>query len=811
MKAVDDSWVTMSLALAALCQAGASINWPQYYKEFKSSVSLLPLPTYTFDEKEFWTPFVERVNPSSFVSQASEKALTNYPAPPAAPTFSTTSLQRIEEEQTEGNAISVTFTSHTSQSSLYEAISGHAVNGSTVCSLSIFCDVAKSAAQYAYQKVTLTPKTPIMNIYDLDMTHALVVSKPDPGLIVTTKVSYKSAGDIAAITFSSINGGAFTEHGACKVAFENSTDWFSQLSHTSFLVDTRIQSLKDMSANGKAHRLMKPVVYRLFSNLVTYSENYQGLEEVWTDPKCRDAVGTVKLPRTTGAGNFLYNPFWIDCAIHLAGFLVNSSLKYPEDIACLSTGFESWRSLEELQADEIYTTYVSMQEDETPNMLSGTAYVYNSRHKLVQVTAGIRFQKMKKLVLHSILRPASSNTDRAVAWRNEAGPTRNITRASMSKAPTPAAQSSGCSEDERGEQSTGNTTQASSVDDDERVTLLDTFLSVVASEIGCSVSDMEPDTSFADLGMDSLMAITIIATFQKDTGVELPATFFLEHTTVTETKEALPRNTSAESIGKPFEEPRAQLEALPIFGATLEVPIVTRSFEPVSNSVNEQAPSSTSLVPPYAGPTGSVKPSKAVLLHGSPSSMGPKLFLFPDGSSSPSRYIQLPALGDNTNVYVLESPFLKAPAEYTCSIEAVCGSFLAALKTTQPTGPYLLGGFSLGAIYAYEISRMLLQDDQEQVDGLFIIDMAVPKPCDDAIVTTPEQLLEAGFLPPPPSGGRLTPAQKEHLACTVRAMTAYSPAPCSPDKRPKKTVLVSSRTPLASGKGFGTGPLGQGE
>ena len=448
------------------------------------------------------------------------------------------------------------------------------------------------------------------------------------------------------------------------------------------------------------------MVYRLFSNLVTYSENYQGLEEVWTDPECRDAVGTVKLPRTTGAGNFLYNPFWIDCAIHLAGFLVNSSLKYPEDIACLSTGFESWRSLEELQADEIYTTYVSMQEDETPNMLSGTAYVYNSRHKLVQVTTGIRFQKMKKLVFNSILRPASSHTDRAVAWRNEAGPMRKITRASISRAPTPAAQSSGCSEDERGEQSTGNTTPASSVDDDERVTLLDTFLSVVASEIGCSVSDMEPDTSFADLGMDSLMAITIIATFQKDTGVELPATFFLEHITVTEAKEALPRNTSAESIGKPFEEPRAQLEALPTFGATLEVPTVTRSFEPVSTSVDEQAPSSTSLVPPHARPTESVKPSKAVLLHGSPSSMG----------------------------------------------------------------------------------------------SLFIIDMAVPKSCDDAIVTTPEQLLEAGFLPPPPSGGRLTPAQKEHLACTVRAMTAYSPAPCSPDKRPKKTVLVSSRTPLASGR-----------
>ena len=736
MKAADDNWVTMSSALAALYQAGASINWPQYYKEFKSSVSLLPLPTYAFDEKEFWTLFAERVNTTLITSQ-NFKEVQESSTPPAAPAFSTTSLQWIEEEQIEGKEISVTFGSHTSQSSLYEVISGHVVNGLTICSLSIFCDMAKSAAQYVYQKLARSPKTPIMNIYNIDMTHALVVPKPDPHLIVKTKVSYSSTGNVANITFSSTDGAAFTEHGTCKVVFENNTEWFSQLSHTSFLVDTRIQALKDMSVIGKAHRLMKPLVYRLFDNLVAYSKDFQGLEEVWVDPDCRDAVGTVKLPSTTGAGNFLYNPFWIDCSIHLAGFLVNSSLKYPAEIACLSTGFESWRSLEELQSDEVYTTYVSMQEKETSNMLSGAAYVYNSRQKLIQVTTGIRFQKMKKLVLNSILRPAITHTDKAVTWRNDVASVQKMTRPSTLSAPTPAMQSSGSSEDERGEQSTGTNTPASSVGDDRSVSLLDTLLSVVASESGCNISDMESDTTFADLGMDSLMAITIIATFQKDTGVELPATFFLEHKTVAEGKEALARIPQAEFTGKPFEESRNRLEAFPTFSATSQAPTVTRSFEPGPILVDEQAPSSASLVSPSAGPTESVKPSKAVSLHGSLSSTGPKLFLFPDGSGSPSRYIQLPALGDNINVYGLESPYLEAPTEYTCSVKAMCGSFLAALKTAQPTGPYLLGGFSLGAIYAYEVSCMLLED-QEHVDGLFIIDMAVPKSFGNALVTTQE-------------------------------------------------------------------------
>ena len=795
IKAADNNWLTMSSTLAALYQFGASVNWPQYHKEFKSSVTLLPLPTYAFDEKDFWTPFVERAT-SLVPSQDPTMAIQQSSKPPAAPAFSTTSLQWIEEEQLEEKAISVTFASRASDPSLYEAISGHVVNGMTVCSLSVFCDMAKSAARYAYQKLTKSTKTPIMDIHDMDMIHALVITGPDPGLIVRTKVSHSSTSDVAEITFSSIDGATSTEHGTCKVTYEDSTNWFSQLSHTSFLVKTRIQALKDMSIAGKSHRLMKAVIYKLFDNLVSYSESYQGLDEVWVDPECRDAVGTVKLPSITKSGNFLYNPFWIDSAIHLAGFLVNSSLKYPEDIACLSTGFDSWRLMDELQADEVYTTYVGMEELETPNMLSGAAYVYNSHQKLVQVTTGIRFQKMKKVVLETILRPAASNTNKAITHHSDVPPAQKRLKNAISSASTPATQSSRSSDDGRGEQSTGTNTPASSIGDDKPVDLLETLLPVVATEIGCSVSDMEPDTAFADLGMDSLMAITIIATFQKDTGIELPATFFLDHMTVAEAKEALSHNSPAESTDKLIEEPKAPIEPLPAIVPTLELSTVAPSFESLPKSMDELSKPSASLVSPPEERTASVKPSKATLLHGSPSSTGPKLFLFPDGSGSPSRYIQLPSLGGDVNVYGLESPFLKAPAEYTCSLKDICNSFLAALKTVQPTGPYLFGGFSFGAIYAYEVSNMLLKS-KEDVDGLFIIDMAVPRAYNGATVPAHEQIVEAGLLP---SFGRLTPAHKEYVARTIKAMTKYSPTQCSPDNRPKRTILISSTTPLASGK-----------
>jgi len=808
MKSKEDNWITISSTLAALYRSGASINWPQYYKEFKSSLSLVTLPTYAFDVKDFWAAYVEHVVPTAAVSTVSDKALQKGSNAPAVSSFSTTSLQWVEEETLEGQNISVTFASHTSEPSLYKAIQGHVVNGITVCSLSIFCDMAKSAAQYAYQKLKPAKKIPTMSIFNVDMTHALVVPELDPGLIVKTTVSYSSTGDKAIVTFRSTNSGISTEHGSCEVGFEDSSAWFSQLCQTLFLMNARIQSLKDMSATGKAHRLLKPVIYKLFENLVTYGKDYQGMEEVLVDAECHDAVGTVKLPNTTGSGNFLYNPFWIDAAIHLAGFLLNGGLKYEEDIACLSTGFESWRTLKELQPDNTYTTYVSMQETETPNTLSGLAYVYDSDHKLVQATTGIKFMKLKKLVLNSVLRPGASSSigvNKATVKSSGPAPIPKTSKPSDTGSTTLETQLSDDSSDEKGDPSDGTVTQASSVSESEGDNLLDAFLAIVASESGYNVEDMEQGTAFADMGMDSLMGITILATVQRDTGVELPATFLLDNPTVGDAKVALLGDKQSEPVSEPIADVEKPRKPFP-------VPVVPVSQEPTQELVSKiesdrpiPRPSSpTSAVPITTPPrtarptktTGLGRESKAILLQGSPSSTGSKLFLLPDGSGSPSRYIQLPALGIDVNVYGLESPFLKAPMEYICDLEAICNSFVAAIKAVQPTGSYILVGYSLGAIYAYEVAQQLLKNN-EQVDSLNLIDMAVPSTIDAGLSPTQEQLKDAGVIP---STGRQTNAQNEHVASTIRAMINYRLSPCPSSQRPKKTVLISSKTGLATGK-----------
>jgi iron transport multicopper oxidase len=830
MKSTEDNWTSITALLASLYRDGATIKWPRFHRPFLSSLTLLRLPTYAFDEKNYWKAYVERNSPSQ-TSSATNKSLATIPQ------FSTTSLQWVEAEEVRGSEVSATFASRTSEPNFFAAIQGHVVNGTAIMSMSMFCDMARSAAQYAYQRAYPDQAVPDMSIYNVEMTHALVVQNRNPEQIVKTKVTFSGTAE-ASITFSSTTKGTdLVEHGSMRIVFEDSQAWFAEQKQTAYLIGARIRSLKDVSSQGSVHRLLKPVIYRLFSNLVAYGEDYRAMDEVWVDGDCQDAAANIKLPKSAGKGNFLYDPFWSDGAVHLGGFLLNGGLKYDDDTVCLCTGLASWRFIEHLRGDETYTTYTAIQDTETPSQLSGSAYIFDSHNKLVQVATGMVFQKMNKATMAVVLKTGSPHRSpgvdtKQVEVRLARGSTRVCEPMATLTHSAPLTQvvssrsdlgnDSGYATPERGIPTDG----------------MQSLISIISSECGCNDSDLESSTAFSDVGVDSLMAITIIASFRKRTGIELPVTFFLDHQTVQEAKEALvgsspgeaktahenhsvvastgaeatldgmASSTNRQSGGSAHEQPVAEIEdpliniALPLEefdSSATSVPSWLRhsfSSSPSSSSLADCSESSATSVPTITEENVQpAKPSQTILLHGSPSSEGAKLFLLPDGGGSPGCYIGLPSLHSSLNIYAVQSPYVKCPAELTCSMRALCESFVQAIQGVQPTGPYLLGGYSYGALYAYEVTRILLERGLA-VDGMFIIDMAVPKPIELPCSITQQLLLESGLLP---SKGPVSPAQKEHYLNTVRMMVSYKPNACL-TLQPKRTILLTSKEPLASGK-----------
>jgi pimeloyl-ACP methyl ester carboxylesterase len=82
------------------------------------------------------------------------------------------------------------------------------------------------------------------------------------------------------------------------------------------------------------------------------------------------------------------------------------------------------------------------------------------------------------------------------------------------------------------------------------------------------------------------------------------------------------------------------------------------------------------------------------------------------------------ALGPDQPFYVLE-PHKVEGLQSLPSLEAMAAAHIEALRTIQPEGPYLLGGFCNGGLLAYEMARQL-QEAGERIDLLALIDPSPP-------------------------------------------------------------------------------------
>jgi thioesterase domain-containing protein len=70
-------------------------------------------------------------------------------------------------------------------------------------------------------------------------------------------------------------------------------------------------------------------------------------------------------------------------------------------------------------------------------------------------------------------------------------------------------------------------------------------------------------------------------------------------------------------------------------------------------------------------------------------------------------------LGPDQPFYAFEAPGIDGTERPLTSIELLASRHLADLRAFQPNGPYMIGGFCLGGIVAFELARQLRAQGQE--------------------------------------------------------------------------------------------------
>ena len=127
LKRDEETWRVIIGSLASLHLAGTEVQWGEYHREYNSSHEVLQLPAYNWDSKNHWIQYVhdwcltKGNSPALVVSQ------------PVVSKLSTSSVQRIVEEHSEGNKVTVVIESDLEDPDLNAVIQAHKVNGAALC------------------------------------------------------------------------------------------------------------------------------------------------------------------------------------------------------------------------------------------------------------------------------------------------------------------------------------------------------------------------------------------------------------------------------------------------------------------------------------------------------------------------------------------------------------------------------------------------------------------------------------------------------------------------------------------------------
>lgn len=209
-------------------------------------------------------------------------------------------------------------------------------------------------------------------------------------------------------------------------------------------------------------------------------------------------------------------------------------------------------------------------------------------------------------------------------------------------------------------------------------TLLKDVCAILADEIGVSPSEIMNDVNLGELGMDSLMSLTVLGRLREELELELDDDFFVSYPDFSSFKHMF------QSAATPQESEPDMSEELHKYRAS------------------------------------------SILLQGNPKTALYTLFLLPDGSGAAVSYGPIDAVGKDVCVYGLNCPWLKTADKLVrFGLKGLATLYAEEIKRRVPQGPYNLGGWSAGGICAYEAAiQMTRQGDT--VDRLIFLDSPNP-------------------------------------------------------------------------------------
>jgi iterative type I PKS product template protein len=534
----EDPWKTLSNTIVTLFLAGVYIDFNEYHRLFNDAQEMYTLPTYAFDSKKYWLDYHNNwtLTKGEALEAAPAKAIEEAPVEILSK-LKTTSCHKVIREELHANSGTIVVQSDLSDPQLKATITGHKVNGIPLTPSSLYADQCMTVADYLYQQLRPGMTTPGLNVCAMEVTKTLIPQYPAPAegqhlQVEATADLELNKVDIKFRTVTADGSKVYAEHAACIVKYEDVGAWKEEWGRIQYMVQSQIDVLKQKLETGAAHKVLRGMAYKLFKALVTYADNYRGMEEVILDGKETEATASVKFQTTAADGNFLCSPYWIDSLAHLSGFIVNASDHLDsENSVYISHGWGAIKISKQLSPDKQYRSYVRMQP--APGNISvGDVYILEEG-EIIGMVMGLKFQNIPRRTLNIMMPPAGAKATAGVAAKPAAKLVAKALPAASAAIQAAPVQVKGAKTVAK---AVTKAVKLAKVTKPANTGVTAKVMKIVAEEIDVDMSELVEEAAFENLGVDSLLSLTISARFREDLDMDIPSSLFTDCPTVGELK-----------------------------------------------------------------------------------------------------------------------------------------------------------------------------------------------------------------------------------------------------------------------------------
>nr|QNT61260.1 polyketide synthase [Chrysosporium merdarium] len=535
----QDNWATMTDTLARLYNSGVEVDWNEWHRGFEKDLRLINLPAYGWNEKNYWMQYNGDWMLTKDQAHVSRTASAVEHAQTVPSTLRTSLIHDVMDEVILENSGKVVVRCDLMRPEFYEAVDGHRMNKCAVITSSIHADVAFTLGKYIYSRIKPGSKIPGVNVTKLEVVEAVVArkdkSRPQYIQISATADLSKSCTQLRWYMVDEYGQVADHTFATATVEYGDTETWLNEWAPNAHLVASRIDMLDRLADDGVANRLTRDLVYLLFNNLVDYSEKYRGMHSVVLHGM--EATGSVVLAQEVG-GTWTVPPHHIDSIIHLAGFIVNGGTSVDnKNNFFVTPGWKSLRFAKPLVPGGRYRTYVRMTPSSEAGYFSGDVYLLEGS-EVIGLCGGMTFRQFPRVLLSKFFSPPDSHPKSAppkhmpapVLPKKQLAPGKALTPPLSFTSGTPPL------EDEPVMGELTPPTEPSSpkmtpivVDSigSENQVVKDALV-LLAAETAVDISELTGETSFASIGVDSLLSLVLAEKFKEELGVQVPSSLFLE-------------------------------------------------------------------------------------------------------------------------------------------------------------------------------------------------------------------------------------------------------------------------------------------